>query len=314
MAYRLRGKLSTDTQPNDYTYVRIGMPTVVRAQSFDQTDGVRLATAGLVGRSQGVDLYGYDRATSNGSLVGGDAASKCAAWYGARESNGEMRFNWSGHPTSGSVYFRWTPPSGESVDFDGAGEASRVFVRESPIAGVFNGALPVAGTLYVYEDRERRRLISMRTGRGIKQVVGAVNPPAAGDLALPRVRTVRASRLGVTRVMRGYPRVTAGSDEPTRRTFTGHINPAPPPDYYQPLDMADAERVRYWYEQRQRIRLEQDAFGFNVAGEYAHSMRNHGDQLIESFEMDEYDPIMGVPMQVDYRLVLVALTQAPIVA
>ena len=114
-----------------------------------------------------------DEATSLVQVLGGHRSSAPA--------HDNFHITWTGMPTSGSVYGRWVPNTGNSVDFtlaiSNVSAAWNLYANipvadpyysartsNAPFAGAYNSAtgLP-AGKFYLYEDAARTRQINLRT-------------------------------------------------------------------------------------------------------------------------------------------------------
>ena len=140
---------------------------------------------------------------------------------------------------------------------------------------------------------------------------GVVHPPARGDLILTApVRETRTLRVNTARAMAGYDHVTSGGQAPTRFRFQGEVFT----ENYEPADEANLDRLRYFAETRQRVRLRSDAFAFSPRGTFARIERDYGDCLIGDFEITPELGAMGVPIAVRFSFTVTALSPAHVTA
>ena len=142
-------------------------------------DGIRLTDAAqLPGVAQdGQNWFGYRRSPALGAIEGA-AQSRVQLAVGGRRANTHpsLILRWTGQPTSGTVYARFVlDADGAATDFAlafrttggatlDAATGTPTWFADAPISGVWNaaGGLPV-GTLYLYSDAARTRIISMRS-------------------------------------------------------------------------------------------------------------------------------------------------------
>ena len=125
------------------------------------------------------------------------------------------------------------------------------------------------------------------------------------------VRVVRARRINTARSLAGYDFATAGGRSPTKRTLRGEVHPG---ENYAPIDLTQLDRLRYFWETGQRVRLREDHWSYSAMGAYTHSLRDHGDQLMDDLAITPEQDVMGVPIAVRFALTLTSLTAADITA
>ena len=148
----------------EITKAYLGEIEVYSSDRLDTRDGVRVTSAQ---RAQN-PYYGYWPGAGYRGTIENQANSRVIVIRGARRSwNPPFIFAWTGQPTSGTVYGRWSPDSGDDYDFTlsynfphgGWLSSGSVF----PPNGVWNAAsgLPT-GTFYFFSDAARTQIISMR--------------------------------------------------------------------------------------------------------------------------------------------------------
>ncbi len=314
--------MSGDTGEMDFTVVRLGKPLVTLAEDFTSSDGAILLSAGeLNPGGAGVDArYGYSLSPAVGALTGNTSpphTNRITLIGGGRTATDDANnfmIKYQGQPSSGSLYMRYDPLNGSdlfwSVDYTAGsyrGQTGYFRTANCPAAGVYNASsgLPV-GTIYVYEDAQYRRLISMLTRKPVDKPIQAakvVNKPRRGDLILSEPpRIVRPRRINVNRAIAGFDHVRVGGQAPTRRTFAGDIFTPP----LTQLDLAEIDKLQYWWDQGQTLALAEDVFTFDAQGGVTHSMRALGGQVIERVEVLPEMGIAGIPMGGRFRIELVS--------
>ena len=162
--------LTPDTVVNDGS---VSLTAAAGGAPYADHYGYLAANVGRTGAARGSIA---DQATSKVLAVGGHRS--------VRNAPDNFHISWTGMPTSGSIYGRWVPNTGNHVDFTmGIRDEAATWTQWAPgiafpqgtpfyeaharnvgFAGAWNSAtgLP-AGKFFLYEDAARTQLINLRT-------------------------------------------------------------------------------------------------------------------------------------------------------